>query len=54
MERKEEGKITIKMIPDLTNIPKWKDRGQNMMSKHFRDFETYISQYYGVKGFPLD
>jgi hypothetical protein len=24
------------------------------MSKHFRDFETYLSQHYGVKGFPLD
>ena len=24
------------------------------MSKHFRDFETYLSQHYGVEGFPLD
>ena len=54
MEREEERKITIKMIPDLTNIPKWKDRGHNMMSKHSGDFETYLSQHYGVDGFPLD
>ena len=54
MEREEEGKITVKMIPDLTDIPKWKDRGHTSMSKHFRDFETYLSQHYGVEGFPLD
>ena len=54
MEHEEEGKITIKMIPDLINIPKWKDCGHNTMSKHFRDFETYLSQHYGVDGFPLD
>ena len=24
------------------------------MSKHFRDFETYLFQLHGVKGFPLD
>jgi hypothetical protein len=24
------------------------------MSKHFWDFETYLSQHYGVEGFPLD
>jgi hypothetical protein len=49
MEREEEGKITGRMIPELTNIPKWKDRGQNTMSKHFRDFETFLSQPYGVE-----
>ena len=54
MEREEEGKITVKMIPDLTDVPKWKDRGSTSMSKHFRDFETYLSQHYGVEGFPLD
>ena len=54
MEREEEGKITIKMAPDLTNIPKWKDCGHNTMSKHFRDFETFLSQHYRVDGFPLD
>jgi hypothetical protein len=54
MEREEEGKVTIKMIPDLTDVPKWKDRGSTSMSKHFRDFETYLSQHYGVEGFPLD
>jgi hypothetical protein len=54
MEREEEGKVTVKMIPDLADIPKWKDRGHTSMSKHFRDFETYLSQCYGVEGFPLD
>jgi hypothetical protein len=44
----------IKMMPELTDIPKWKDCGQNTMSNHFRDFEMYLSQHYGVKGFPLD
>jgi hypothetical protein len=42
------------MIPDLTDIPKWKDRGHTSMSKHFRDFETYLSQHYGVEGVHLD
>ena len=54
MEREEEGKVTIKMIPDLTDVPKWKDHGSTSMSKHFRDFETYLSWHYGVEGFPLD
>jgi hypothetical protein len=54
MEREEEGKVTIKMIPDLTDIPKWKDHSSMSMSKHFRDFGTYLSQHYGVEGFPLD
>ena len=54
MERENEGRVTVKMIPDLTDVPKWKDRGSTSMSKHFRDFETYLSQHYGVEGFPLD
>jgi hypothetical protein len=54
MECEEEGKITVRMIPELTNIPKWKDRGRNTMSKHFWDFETLLSQHYGVERFPLD
>jgi hypothetical protein len=54
MEHEEEGKVIIKMIPDLTDIPKWKDCGLTSMSKHFRDFKTYLSQHYGVEGFPLD
>ena len=48
MEREKEGKITIKIIPDLTNIPKWKDLGHNTMSKQFRDFEPFLSLHYGV------
>jgi hypothetical protein len=54
MEREEEGKITVILIPDLTDVPKWKDPGSTSMSKHFRVFETYLSQHYGVLGFPLD
>ncbi len=55
MEREEEGRVTIKMIPDLTDVPKWKDRGTAAsMSKHFRVFETYLSHHFGVEGFPLD
>jgi hypothetical protein len=40
------------MIPNLMNIPKWKDHGQNTMSKHFRDFETYLSQHMGLRDSP--
>jgi hypothetical protein len=36
------------------NIPKWKDCGQNTMSKHFWDFEMFLSQHYGFEGFSLD
>ena len=54
MEREEEGKLTIKMIPDLTDVLKWKDLGSASMSKHFRVFETYLSHHFGVEGFPLD
>jgi hypothetical protein len=42
------------MIPDLTDIPKWKDWEQTSMSKHFRVFEMYLSQNFGAEGFPLD
>ena len=35
-------------------IPKWKDCSLTSMSKHFRDFGTYLSLLYGVEGFPLD
>ena len=52
MERAEEGEVTIKMIPDLTDVPKWKDRGSTSMLKHFRDSETYLSQHYRVEGSP--
>jgi hypothetical protein len=55
MDREEDGKVTIKMIPELTDVPKWKDRGTAAsMSKHFRVFETYLSHHFGVEGFPLD
>jgi hypothetical protein len=54
MEHEEEVKVTIKMIPDLTGIPKWKDRGSSSVSKHFRYFKTDLSQHSGVEGFLLD
>jgi hypothetical protein len=47
MEFEEEGKVTIRMIPDLTDVTKWKDRGSTSMSKHFRDFKTYLSALWG-------
>ena len=37
MEHKEEGKVTLKDIPDLTNVPTY--RSTITMSKHFCDFE---------------
>ncbi len=46
MECEEEGKVTVKMIQDLTYVPKRKDCGLTSMSKHFRDFDTYLSQHY--------
>jgi hypothetical protein len=47
--------VTIKMIPELTDVPKWKDHGTAAsMSKHFRVFETYLSHHFRVEGFPLD
>jgi hypothetical protein len=52
MECEEEDKVTINMIPDLTDIPKWKDHDSTSMLKHFKDFETYLSRHYGVEGSP--
>lgn len=45
-ERKKEGKVSLKDIPDLTDVPTY--RSMITMLKHFRDFETYLSQHYGV------
>ena len=52
MEHKEGDKVTLKDIPDLTDVPNY--RSTITIFKHFRDFETYLSQCYGVEGFPLD
>jgi len=52
MECDEEGKATIMDIPILTDVPKYK--AHTSMSKCFRDFETYLSQHYGVEGFPFN
>ena len=48
MEHEEEGKVTVKMIPDLMDVPKWKDRGSMSMSKHFRDFKTFCLSILGL------
>ena len=50
MECEEEHKVTLKDIPDLTNVPTY--QSTITMSKHLRDFKTHISQHYGVEGFP--
>lgn len=42
MEQEEEGKITLKSIPDLTDVPVY--RSSVTMLKHFHNFETYLSQ----------
>ena len=52
MEREEEGKVTLKLIPDLTEVPVY--WSSITMLKHFCDFKAYLSQRYGVEGFPLD
>lgn len=48
----QEGKITVKDIPYLTDVLKYK--GHITMSKPFREFETYLSQHCGVDDFVLD
>ena len=52
IEQKKEGKVSLKDILDLTDVPIY--RSTITMLKHFRDFETYLSQRYGVEIFPLD
>ena len=44
--------IMFKDILGLSDVPKYK--GHKTMLKHFRDFETHLSQHYGAKGFPFD
>ena len=52
MLREEHGKVALKDISELTDIPKFKTT--TSMSKHIREFETFLSTKYGVDGFPLD
>ena len=52
MEWEEEGKITLKSIPDLMDMPVY--HLSITMPNYFCDFETFLSQSYGVEGFPLD
>ena len=52
MECKEHSKISLKDIPDLTDIPKYKSTMS--MLTHIWDFESYLVTHYGVEGFPLD
>ena len=44
--------MALKDIGELTDIPKFKS--STSMSKHIREFETFLSNKYGVDGFPLD
>ena len=41
MEWEEEGKITLKSIPNLMDMPVC--RSSMTMSKHFCNFKTYLS-----------
>ena len=52
MECNEDGKVTLKDISNLKDIPNY----QLMipLSKHSHNFETYLSQCYRVDNFPLD
>jgi hypothetical protein len=52
MDYEEEGKITIEDVSNVMDMPKFK--GHTSMSKHFMDFETYLSQHYGIEGFKLN
>ena len=52
MEHKEHGKISLKSVSQLTDIPTYKSTMS--MSKHIQDFESYLSTHYGVEEFPLD
>ena len=52
MECKEHGKISLKNVSELTDIPTYKST--TSMSKHIHDFESYLSSHYGVEGLPLD
>jgi hypothetical protein len=52
---KEEGRRTLlKDVASLTDIPKFTGSGLTAMSRHFRAFDTYLSQRYGYDGHPLD
>ena len=50
MEHEEEGRITLKFIPNLTNMTFY--HSMVTMSKQFHDLETYLSQHYGLEGIP--
>ena len=52
MLQEEHGKVALKDIGELTDIPKFKS--STSMSKHIREFETFLLNKYGVYGFPLD
>ena len=49
MKHEEPGKISLKSISELTDIPTYKST--TSMSKHISDFESYLSSHYGVEGF---
>ncbi len=43
MEWEEDGKIILKSVQDLTDVLLFKSTIS--MSKHFHDFETYLSRH---------
>ena len=52
MEHEEQGKISLKSMSELTDVPTYKST--TSMSTHICDFKSYLSTHYGVEGFPLD
>lgn len=52
MEHKEHGKISLKSVSKLMDVPTYKSTSS--MSMHIRNFKSYLSTHYGVEGFPLD
>ena len=46
MLREEHGKVALKDIGELTDIPKFKS--SMSMSKHIHEFETFLSNKYGA------
>ena len=52
MKHEEHGKISLKSVSELTDIPTYKST--MIMSTNIRNFESYLSTHYGVEGFPLD
>ena len=52
MAQEEHGKVALKDIGELTDILKFES--STSMLKHILEFKTFLSNKYGVDGFPLD